>query len=74
MNILQDYNSKKQTEALLRIFERGFPNNQEVPDSLQELISKKRSWIVKLKERWINKLGLSCAKLRLIFASLLRLS
>ena len=55
MNILQDYNSKKQTEALLRIFERGFPNNQEVQDSLQEFISKKSSWIVKLKERWINR-------------------
>ena len=56
MSILSDFQHIKQNEALLRIFETSFPENRAVQDGLQELVSKKSSWISKLTERFTNRL------------------
>ena len=53
---MSDFQNKKQNEALLRIFETSFPENRAVQDGLQELVSKKSSWISKLTERFTNRL------------------
>jgi hypothetical protein len=56
MNILSDIQNKKQNEALLCIFKVGFPENRAVQDGLQELVSKKSSWISKLTVRFTNRI------------------
>jgi hypothetical protein len=56
MNILSDFQHKKLNEALLRIFKTSFPENHAVQAGLQELVSKKSSWISRLTERFNNRL------------------
>ena len=56
MNILSDFQNKKQNEALLRIFEVGFPENRAVQDGIQELVSKKSSWVSKLTVRFTYRM------------------
>ena len=55
MNNLLHFRSQKNFESILRVLENALPDNLEVQEELEGLITKKSSFIRKLPKRWVAR-------------------
>ena len=55
MEILSQYKSSKNNEALLRLVEKSFPENESLQNGLQSLISKRDTWSRRCYKQWIER-------------------
>ena len=56
INDLSEYSLQKQNENLLKNWEEAFPTNNVVQESLQTLISRKATWVERLKATWNERI------------------